>query len=566
MTPNVAAAVLSLSQSTELLLLLKATVVIALGLLAARLAGHARASIRHVVLTATFGALLALPLATTTNFEIPIGVPVASIQRQAVSDLTTTAMPRAVSPATSADTTRSGTASAQPVSWSALLRGAWIAGTALFLAPLALILWRLGRLRRTGLPWPEMRDALRSLAADAGVNRPVDVALHEEVSSPLTFGTRNPLIVLPPDAPVWDEADLRRALVHELEHVRRCDWALQTAARAVAAVWWFHPLVWAAWRRLSLEAERACDDAVIVREEGMEYAEQLASLAERLSAARAQPTLGMAHRSDLSARVSSLLDRGQRRGRPGAGAVMAAICAAFVLVLAVAPLRAVATPDGAGLDATVAAEVEEQGRALRGLNRELYEAAEEADLDGIAELLQAGADVNASIAGDGSPLIAAVRSGQQTAVTFLLDRGANPDLGVGGDGSPLIVAAGSGRIDLVRLLLDRGADPDVGVRGDGTALIASAASGHTAVVTLLLDRGATVDMVVPGNENPLIQASEAGHLAVVQTLVTRGADVHARVWALNPSGGGEWRTPLGMARRGGHADVVAFLISAGARQ
>jgi beta-lactamase regulating signal transducer with metallopeptidase domain len=40
-------------------------------------------------------------------------------------------------------------------------------------------------------------------------------------------------------------------------------------------VYWFHPLVWMAWRQLALEAERSCDDAVLRRSEGTVYADQL---------------------------------------------------------------------------------------------------------------------------------------------------------------------------------------------------------------------------------------------------------------------------------------------------
>jgi hypothetical protein len=52
---------------------------------------------------------------------------------------------------------------------------------------------------------------------------------------------------------------------------------------------------------------------------------------------------------------------------------------------------------------------------------------------------------------------------------------------------------------------------------------------------------------------------------VARFLVSRGADVHSRVWAEQGAGGsGEWRTPLNMARRGGHAEVVRYLQSVGA--
>src|SRR4030095_14806988 len=131
-------------------------------------------------------------------------------------------------------------------------------------------------------------------------------------------------------------------LVHELEHVRRGDWAIQLAARATCILYWFHPLVWVAFRWLSLQAERACDDAVVRGAERTEYAEQLVLLAGRLSKAQAQAALGMANRSDLSTRVSALLDGSQRRGRAGFLTAAGALPAASIVLATIAPVRAVA--------------------------------------------------------------------------------------------------------------------------------------------------------------------------------------------------------------------------------
>jgi ankyrin repeat protein len=161
-------------------------------------------------------------------------------------------------------------------------------------------------------------------------------------------------------------------------------------------------------------------------------------------------------------------------------------------------------------------------------------------------------------------LFEAAADGDIGAITKLLDAGADVNAAIGGDGSPLIGAAREGRLDAARLLLDRGADVDKGVRGDGSALIMAAREGHIDVVTLLLDRGASIEHVVPGDENALIQASGSGRLEVVKLLVSRGADVNARVWAPRSRDEGEWRTPLGMARQGKHASVMAFLQSVGA--
>lgn len=91
------------------------------------------------------------------------------------------------------------------------------------------------------------------------------------------------MIVLPAVAVDWSDEDFTRALVHELEHVRRMDGVIQFAARFTSAWYWFHPLVWVAWRRLCLEAKRACDDAVVQRADRADYAEQLVLMAQRMS-------------------------------------------------------------------------------------------------------------------------------------------------------------------------------------------------------------------------------------------------------------------------------------------
>src|SRR5262245_7794995 len=79
-------------------------------------------------------------------------------------------------------------------------------------------------LRRTGIPWREAEWTAFSLAIEIGIRRRVGVLLHESVCGPMTCGTLHPAILLPIDAPSWTREELSRAIVHELEHVRRGDW------------------------------------------------------------------------------------------------------------------------------------------------------------------------------------------------------------------------------------------------------------------------------------------------------------------------------------------------------
>jgi uncharacterized protein (TIGR03435 family) len=136
---------------------------------------------------------------------------------------------------------------------------------------------------------------------------------------------------------------------HELEHVRRRDCLVDALARLTCAFYWFHPLAWLCWHRLRFEAERACDDAVLLREsDAIGYAEQLVSLATQVTTAQT-PLLAMAGGRDLARRVHAVLDGTQERGRAGRWWMTTVAAAALVFVGLIAPLSAgwqVKTPAG----------------------------------------------------------------------------------------------------------------------------------------------------------------------------------------------------------------------------
>jgi beta-lactamase regulating signal transducer with metallopeptidase domain len=529
---TLASIAIALSESPVLALILKSTLALAAGVVAARLARTSAASVRHAILAAAFAASLLVPIATVLLPTVAIALPVAA-SRRVEPPPPAVATPRMDRPLT----TTTETESPMTISDTALASALWAAGAIVFSLSFAAGVWELRRIRRTALPWLDARPTIAALADRAGVTSAVEVLLHEDIDVPMTCGFRRPAVILPADATAWDSDALRRALVHELEHVRRRDWWMHVAARAVCGVYWFNPLAWVAYRQLTLEAERACDDAVVANEEGTQYAEQLVALARRLSSREGRPALAMANRSDLSRRVTAVLNDQQVRGRAGLVRTSLVTALAATLALAIAPMRVV----GAGitrLDGETTGEQQPRTvgkRLISRIDRALVEAVDEGDMDDVRSLLDSGASVNARVDGDGSPLIAAARNGNMTLVRFLLDRGADPSMGVEGDGNPLIMAA---------------------------------REGHLSIVQLLLDKGADVNQVVDGDENALIQASGEGHLEVVKLLAARGADVNARVWADSAfeRPNGEWRTPLSMARRGGHRAVVEFLLANGASQ
>ena len=159
----------------------------------------------------------------------------------------------------------------------------------------------------------------------------------------VTWGWRRPRILLPAGAPAWPDERIRVVLAHELAHVVRGDWVVQLAAEALRAAYWFNPLVWVACRRLRVESECACDDAVLAQGiDAPDYAAHLLALARQLRSP-GQPPLpapAMARPSSLEGRVRAMLNDDLNR-RPASRRARLAVAAALVaLTLGVAGARA----------------------------------------------------------------------------------------------------------------------------------------------------------------------------------------------------------------------------------
>jgi beta-lactamase regulating signal transducer with metallopeptidase domain len=339
MVPTISGVILAVGSSLAFLIVVKMTVVAVLGLAAAWLARRNSAAVRHALLAAMFGAALLLPIASIVSPSVHVAVPVVGVNRAALPLMIGTIEP--ILPVATAADGAAATAITPPASrfsLSALLLAGWIVGTAVFLLPLMTGLWQIRSLRRRGLPWLHGQSIAGNLALEAGIHRRVEVLLHEALQGPITCGVLHPAIVLPRDAESWARDDVSRALVHELEHVRRGDSATRCFARVACALYWFHPLAWIAWRKLVLEAERSCDDAVLGRSEATAYADQLVGLAKRLPTAPS-PLLAMANRSDLAARITAVLDDRQRRGRAGRFSLVFACVGAVVVVIAMSEFR-----------------------------------------------------------------------------------------------------------------------------------------------------------------------------------------------------------------------------------
>ncbi len=116
------------------------------------------------------------------------------------------------------------------------------AGALLRLLWLGVGLLRLRRYRQRSEPLAPMPPELAALQRRLGVEAAMYIC--PDMSSPITFGSRRPLILFPPaymDMPAAQQAAIA---CHELLHIRRRDWVFMLAEELIRALLWFHPAIW----------------------------------------------------------------------------------------------------------------------------------------------------------------------------------------------------------------------------------------------------------------------------------------------------------------------------------
>jgi beta-lactamase regulating signal transducer with metallopeptidase domain len=245
----------------------------------------------------------------------------------------------------------------------------WMTGAAAALFVLAVGLLRLASIASRARPvssgpWV---DAAADVARGYGLRRPPLVLQSDHPSLLGTWGFRRAKVLLPADAPSWPADRIRIVLGHELAHVRRGDWTVQLAAEALRAVYWFNPLLWLACRRLRIESEQACDDAVLkLGVQGSDYASELIDLARAFTAdkPRLVPAAAIARPSSLERRIRAMLNGQLNRDPITRSASMAAALVLTAVTVVVAGFGASAQSPFATLSGSI---VDQKTRALPGV-------------------------------------------------------------------------------------------------------------------------------------------------------------------------------------------------------
>ncbi len=124
--------------------------------------------------------------------------------------------------------------------------------------------------------WVRIRTAVRA-AKPLQLGIQIEVLSSPALLEPGVFGIFRPVLLLPEGITDHLASEQLEAIVlHELCHVRRRDNLWAALHMSVAAIFWFHPLVWWIGARLVEERERACDEEVLrLGNEPQVYAESI---------------------------------------------------------------------------------------------------------------------------------------------------------------------------------------------------------------------------------------------------------------------------------------------------
>ncbi|MFL5393378.1 MAG: M56 family metallopeptidase [Myxococcales bacterium] len=354
--------------------LTKGTLIVLIAVCLTRALAHAPAAARHLVWSLAVAGLLLLPAARLVPWRLELSALAAA--QDAFQ-----AAPTPIPPSRSAGDSRSNStirstdvsrlpvvpADAQLLSEPSSLTPSSPApapksrqftdpATVLLTVWLAGVLWMVGRLvvgvvnvrRMVRRASPADEGGWQSLVDDAcralGLRSRPRVMITDDAAMPFTYGIARPVIVLPESADAWPTDRRRSVLLHELAHIRRRDLVTNAVVQLACAVYWFHPLVRLAARRVRIEAERSCDALVVAAgTRPSDYAGDLLEIARTMrSSATSAVALAMARRSDFEGRLLAILAPNSGRNvLTAARAVVIALsfAAPAVAIAAAAPAR-----------------------------------------------------------------------------------------------------------------------------------------------------------------------------------------------------------------------------------
>jgi cytohesin len=335
--------------------------------------------------------------------------------------------------------------------------------------------------RRKVIPSESIRP-IENFFTTHGVRRKPRVWLLERINQPFVWGLVRGSIYLPVRLLDGKHAKFQPSLLgHELSHVMRFDAMVNSLQVVAQTMFWFHPFVWWANRKIRAEREKCCDEMTIARLNARpeEYGEAIIeTLAAKYDQARPVPSLAVAGQiKNIEERIKTMLRPGKKfYKRP----TLAVAIVALVIALLTVPTALVLTARA----------------GTEGISTPLHQAVNAGDIERVKSLLSKGVDVNAK------------DEQGQTALHV------------------------AGRLDITLLLVANGADLDARDKQRRTALFYAAMThGRIGVLQQLLALGADPNIVDASGETPLhhaVKVGAPGGWSIVSELVAKGADINAK--------------------------------------
>ncbi len=192
----------------------------------------------------------------------------------------------------------------------------------------------------------------------------------------------------------------------------------------------------------------------------------------------------------------------------------------------------------------------------------LHEAAAEADAEGVAALIEAGAIVNQPDHYGRTPLHFAM---SPAVAQLLLLQGADVNARDASGATPLILHARfDSHVEVVKTLIEHGADLNVKTKDGSHALGNATMTGSIETMRLLLEAGADVNLKGISGQTALFEPTFRDEADKIRLLVKHGADLEIRddegCTALFAAA----NYPNWMAKQQGKVNVLKALIEAGA--
>lgn len=125
---------------------------------------------------------------------------------------------------------------------------------------------RLNFIRKTGVSGaPEAWvESLNDLKTKIGINSNIILQLSNKITVPLTLGHFKPIILFPFTlVNNLDITQVEAIILHELSHIKRCDYLLNLIKISIETLMFFNPFIWLLSRQIESERENACDDFVL---------------------------------------------------------------------------------------------------------------------------------------------------------------------------------------------------------------------------------------------------------------------------------------------------------------